>query len=46
MSIQRAITSGSHQSPRDEVVPGATVVVKGVDTDIEEEFTLVGDNQW
>ena len=42
MSIQRAITGGSHPSPRDEVVPGATVVVKDIDLDSEEEFTLVG----
>ncbi len=42
MSIQRAITGGSHPSPRDEVVPGATVVVKDLDLDSEEEFTLVG----
>ena len=42
MSIQRAKTCDSLQSPRDEVVPGATVVVKDLDTDTEEEFTLVG----
>ena len=42
MSIQRAITGGSPHSPRDEVVPGATMVVKDVDLDSEEEFTLVG----
>ncbi len=39
MSIQRANTG---ESPRDEVVPGATVVVKDLDLDAEEEFTLVG----
>ncbi len=42
MSIQRAITGGSRPSPRDEVVSGATVVVKDLDLDSEEEFTLVG----
>ena len=42
MSSQYAINSGSPRSPRDEVVPGATVVVKDLDTDTEEEFTLVG----
>ncbi len=42
MSNQHAITGGSSQSPRDEVVPGATVVVQDLDTDTEEEFTLVG----
>ena len=42
MSIQRANTGGSLQSPRDEVVHGATVVVKDLDTDAEEEFTIVG----
>ncbi len=42
MSIQRAKTGDSLQSPRDEVVPGATVVVKDLDVDAEEEFTLVG----
>jgi transcription elongation factor GreA len=42
MSIQRAITGGSPQSPRDEVVPGATVVVKDLDLDAEEALTLVG----
>ena len=42
MSNQHAITSGSLGSPRDKVVPGATVVVKDLDTDTEEEFTLVG----
>ena len=41
MSIQRTKTGDSLQSPRDEVVPGATVVVKDLDTDTEEEFTLV-----
>ncbi len=42
MSNQHAITGRSPRSPRDEVVPGATVVVKDLDTDTEEEFTLVG----
>ena len=42
MSIQRVKTGGSPQSPRDEVVPGTTVVVKDLDNDTEEEFTLVG----
>ncbi len=42
MSIQRARTGGSPQSPRDEVVLGATVVVKDLDLGDEEEFTLVG----
>ena len=42
MSNQHAITGGSPRSPRDEVVPGATVVVRDLDTDTEEEFTLVG----
>jgi len=42
MSNQHAITGGFPRSPRDEVVPGATVVVKDLDTDTEEEFTLVG----
>ena len=42
MSNQHGITSDSPQSPRDEVVPGATVVVKDLATDTEEEFTLVG----
>ncbi len=42
MSIQRASTGGSLQSPRDEVVHGATVVVKDLDVDVEEEFTIVG----
>ncbi len=42
MSNQHAITGGSPRSPRDEVVPGSTVVVKDLDTDTEEEFTLVG----
>ncbi len=42
MSNQHAITGGSPQSPRDEVVSGSTVVVKDLDTDTEEEFTLVG----
>ncbi len=42
MSNQHAITGGSPRSPGDEVVPGATVVVKDLDTDTEEEFTLVG----
>ncbi len=37
-----AITGGSPRSPRDEVDSGATVVVKDLDTDTEEEFTLVG----
>ena len=40
MSIAKS--GDSPQSPRDEVVPGATVVVKDLDTDTEEEFTLVG----
>ncbi len=38
MSKQHVRTGDS----RDEVVPGATVVVKDLDTDTEEEFTLVG----
>ncbi len=42
MSIERAISGGSHQSQRDEVVPGVTVVVKDLDLDSNEEFTLVG----
>ncbi len=42
MSNQHAITGGFPRSPRDEVVPGATVVVRDLDTDTEEEFTLVG----
>jgi len=42
MSIQRARTGGSPQSPPSEVLPGATVVVKDLDDDAEEEFTLVG----
>ena len=42
MSIQRAKAGDSLQTPRDEVVPGATVLVKDLDTDTEEEFTLVG----
>ncbi len=42
MSNQHANTGGSPRSPRDEVVPGATVVVKDLDLDAEEEFTLVG----
>ncbi len=42
MSNQHANTGGSPRSPRDEVVPGATVVVKDLDLDVEEEFTLVG----
>jgi transcription elongation factor GreA len=42
MSNQHAITGRSPRSPRDEVVPGATVVVRDLDTDTEEEFTLVG----
>ncbi len=42
MSNKRARTGGSPRSPRDEVVPGATVVVKDLDNDTEEEFTLVG----
>ncbi len=42
MSIQRARTGCSPQSPRDEVVLGATVVVKDLDLGDEEEFTLVG----
>ncbi len=42
MSIQRARTGDSTESPRDEVVPGVTVVVKDLDLGDEEEFTLVG----
>ncbi len=42
MSNQHAITGGSPQSPRDEVIPGATVVVRDLDLGDEEEFTLVG----
>ncbi len=42
MSNQHANTGGSPRSPRDEVVPGATVVVKDLELDAEEEFTLVG----
>ena len=42
MSTQRARTGGSPQSPPSEVLPGATVVVKDLDDDSEEEFTLVG----
>ncbi len=42
MSIKRAKTGDSLQSPRDEVVSGVTVVVKDLDIDAEEEFTLVG----
>ncbi len=42
MSIQRVKTGDSLHSPRDEVVSGATVVVKDLDIDAEEEFTLVG----
>ena len=42
MAIQRARTGGSPQSPPSEVLPGATVVVKDLDDDAEEEFTLVG----
>ncbi len=42
MSNQNSIIGGSPQSPRDEVVPGSTVVVKDLDTDTEEELTLVG----
>ena len=42
MTIQRATTGGAPHSPRDEVVPGATVVIKDLDDDVEEEFTLVG----
>ena len=42
MSNQHSITGGSPELPRDEVVRGATVVVKDLDTDTEEEFTLVG----
>ena len=37
-----ANSGDSPQSRREEVVPGATVVVKDLDTDTEEEFTLVG----
>ena len=39
MSIQRALTDGSPQSPREEVAPGATVVVKDLGDDTEEELT-------
>ncbi len=42
MSNQHATIGGSPQSPRDEVVPGATVVVKDLDRGDEEDFTLVG----
>ncbi len=42
MSNKRARTGGSPRSPRDEVVPGATVVVKDLYADTEEVFTLVG----
>ena len=42
MSNQHAKISGSLQSPQDEVVPGATVVVKDLDLGDEEKFTLVG----
>ncbi len=42
MSIQRAKTDDSLQPPRDEIVSGATVVVKDLDIDAKEEFTLVG----
>ncbi len=42
MSIKRENNGGSLQSPRDEVVHVATVVVKDLDTDAEEEFTIVG----
>ncbi len=38
MTKQHARTGGS----RDEVVLGATVVVKDLDIDAKEEFTLVG----
>ncbi len=42
MSNQPESTDGSPQTPRDKVVPGATVVVKDLDVGDEEEFTLVG----
>jgi transcription elongation factor GreA len=42
MSIQPENAGGSPESPRGKVVPGATVVVKDLDLDDEEEFTLVG----
>ena len=41
-SVIAGNSGGSEQTPRDEVAFGATVVLKNLDLDEEEEFTLVG----
>lgn len=40
--LARASIVNTNQLPKDEVVFGATVVIKDLDLDDEEEFTLVG----
>jgi transcription elongation factor GreA len=40
--LSRAVLVDPSQMPKDEVAFGATVRVKDLDTDDEEEFTLVG----
>ena len=40
--LSRAILVDPSKAPRDEVAFGATVVLKDLDLDEEEEFTLVG----
>ena len=42
MSIPHAGVNDSLQSPRDGVVPGATVGVKDLEDGTSEEFTIVG----
>lgn len=40
--LSRAVIMDASQMPKDEVAFGATVVVKDLDLDEQEEFTLVG----
>jgi len=40
--LSRAVIMDASQMPKDEVAFGATVVVKELDLDEQEEFTLVG----
>ncbi len=45
MSIPHAGVNDSLQSPRDRVVPGATVGVKDLEDGTNEEFTIVGNQR-
>lgn len=42
LKLSRAVLIDADKAPKDEVAFGATVLVKDLDLDDEEEFTLVG----